>query len=474
MDKVSNIFVQAKKKVNKTPKTLINLSASGADNKFFMAQEPWEKSISKENYKQQSLFNKFWICCKESRIESPNSFYGCFYMGPFDESLSQTLAHNIRRTLLSELSGIAITAVEIEGVLHKFSNLPGIQETVLDILCNLQNIVLSQTNQNLVHVPIGYLRVRGPGVVKASDFLLPSGIQCVNPEQYIATLNEDGVLNMKIFINEGKNYIKQKPKNSFKQVNLEEKSESIQSTGQNRIYLDSVFMPVTKVNTMVQNNNKCTDNLFENNIRASGGAEMFKINPEFSINTYSPEGSLTATNTDKHNTNYDENSNETETINFKNARVSFNSDVFGKTSSFYKSQKKDSKGIDLQSGLDTSFGFYKAPLFRTINSSTVQNTTNPLESFITLSEIKKKQQTKQCHIIIEIWTNGSIHPRTALSNCLNFLSRTFGILENVKILGSMFKSDVIYGKVLSQNTKVNIKLSGNALANQTNKFSVLN
>ena len=101
-----------------------------------------QKSIA--NVLNKYVFNKFFICCKESRIESPTSFYGCFYIGPFDDSLSQTLAHNIRRTLLSQLSGFAITAVEIDGVLHKFSNLPGIKENVLDILCNVQNLVLKE------------------------------------------------------------------------------------------------------------------------------------------------------------------------------------------------------------------------------------------------------------------------------------------------------------------------------------------
>jgi len=56
---------------------------------------------------------------------------------------------------------------------------------------------------------------------------------------------------------------------------------------------------------------------------------------------------------------------------------------------------------------------------------------------------------KQSHIVVEIWTNGSIHPREALKNSLQFLSTTFVSLENVKMLGAMFKSDVTYTKVLN-------------------------
>ena len=119
----------------------------------------------------------FFIACKESRIETNTSFYGCFYLGPFDDSLSQTLANDLRRTLLSELTGLAITSVEIEGVLHKFSNLPGMKESVLDLICNLQSIVLKKKeigNTNITYrktkkTYTGFLNVSGPRVFKTSS-----------------------------------------------------------------------------------------------------------------------------------------------------------------------------------------------------------------------------------------------------------------------------------------------------------------
>lgn len=154
---------------------------------------------------------KFLISCKESRIETNRSFYSSFIVGPFHASESITLANTIRRSLLSELSGIAIISVQIEGVAHEYSNLPGIKDSVLDILLNLREIVLKKLSKTM-RPQVGYLRVRGPGTVYARDLCLPPFIQCVDPEQYIATLADNGVLNMKFIITEGNNYLKGKPK----------------------------------------------------------------------------------------------------------------------------------------------------------------------------------------------------------------------------------------------------------------------
>lgn len=150
--------------------------------------------------------SQFFISCKESRIETNKSFYGCFYLGPFEPSQSITIANALRRTLLSELYGLAIVSVEIEGATHEYSTLPGIKDSVLDILLNLKEIVLKKTIKNF-KPQVGYLRVRGPGVVRASHFHLPSFIQCVDPNQYIATLADNGFLNMKFIIEYGNKWL---------------------------------------------------------------------------------------------------------------------------------------------------------------------------------------------------------------------------------------------------------------------------
>jgi DNA-directed RNA polymerase alpha subunit len=163
------------------------------------------------------------LSCIESRVENNRSFYGRFQLGPFDLGQGLTVATALRRTLLSELTGLAITAVAIRGASHEYSTLCGVRESVLDILLNLKQIVFSlveseldndfsynlSNKQSLAKSQIGFLKVYGPGIVKAQDIKLPSAIQCVDPDQYIATLASNGTLEIRFIISEGKNYIVQ-------------------------------------------------------------------------------------------------------------------------------------------------------------------------------------------------------------------------------------------------------------------------
>ena len=145
--------------------------------------------------------SQFFISCKESKIENNRSFYGCFNIGPFEPSQSITIANALRRTLLSELYGLSIISVEMEGVTHEYSNLNGVKDSILDILLNLKDIVLKKTiNTVNIKPQIGYLKIRGPGVIRAAHLKLPPFIQSVDPDQYIATLTHDGFLNMKFII----------------------------------------------------------------------------------------------------------------------------------------------------------------------------------------------------------------------------------------------------------------------------------
>lgn len=172
---------------------------------------------------------KIFITCKESKIESNHSFYGSFYIGPFNEAQSLTVANALRRSLLSDCVGLGMTSVIIENVSHEYSTLPGVRDSILDILLNLKEIVFKK-KQNLWQIYkkkgffsiyeelgslylnpfVGYLKIRGPGIIRAKDLCLPPFIQCVDPNQYIATLAHDGYLNMKFVITEGKGYKVQK------------------------------------------------------------------------------------------------------------------------------------------------------------------------------------------------------------------------------------------------------------------------
>jgi DNA-directed RNA polymerase subunit alpha len=245
------------------------------------------KQISRKNtHIRLSTNQALFVSCRESRIENSRSLYGCFYLGPFSAEQSLTVANAIRRTLLSELKGCAITSVEIEGATHEYSTLPGIKDSVLDILLNLKEIVL-KSEFNFKRPQYIYLKVIGPGVVRSKDLKLPAFVQCVDPNQYIATLADNGILTMKIKIEEGKNYLIQKPVNFQKNLSsvskellikklvhlkkqlnqskgtkIELKDEKFSSTlikDNNRVkkntqtlFIDAVFMPIQKVNYMIE------------------------------------------------------------------------------------------------------------------------------------------------------------------------------------------------------------------------------
>ena len=150
------------------------------------------------------------LSCIESRVENSRNFYGRFQLGPFVLGQGLTIANSLRRSLLSEISGLAITAVEIEGVAHEYSTIEGIRESVLDILLNIKQIVLTSDFQ-IQEPQVAFLQVQGPGIVQAKDIKLPISIQSVDPEQYIATLLYDGLLKIKFMICRGKNYLVQTP-----------------------------------------------------------------------------------------------------------------------------------------------------------------------------------------------------------------------------------------------------------------------
>jgi DNA-directed RNA polymerase alpha subunit len=147
----------------------------------------------------------FEIRCDESRLETTNLIYGKFTLGPFLPGQATTFGNALRRSLLAELSGLAITAFEIIGVMQEFSTLPGLRESILDLSLNLKQIVLTGVLPHSTP-PIGFLNVRGPAIIKAIDLKLPAGVYCASPNQYIATLGSNGMLHLKFIVSVGKGY----------------------------------------------------------------------------------------------------------------------------------------------------------------------------------------------------------------------------------------------------------------------------
>jgi DNA-directed RNA polymerase subunit alpha len=219
-------------------------------------------------------FRDFFLGCKDCVLENPRSFYGSFSLGPFKNSQSLTIANALRRTLLTEITNIAITHIEIDGVFHEYSTIEGVRESVLDILLNFKQIVL-KTSIPLSKPLFGYLNVRGPGIVRASDFKLPPHIHTVDPDQYIATLNENGNLSLKFTISDVLNTHEFFPlkKNGILEKMSDLKLRSLPQSGPihffeekkgidnfqkknkktNSLWVDPNLNPIVKVNYLIQN-----------------------------------------------------------------------------------------------------------------------------------------------------------------------------------------------------------------------------
>lgn len=150
------------------------------------------------------------LSCIESKVIHPTQFYGRFELGKFATGQALTVANTLRRSLLSQLPGVAITLVNIENILHEYENIPGSNESALNLLLNLKKVVFTSEFESF-KPQIGFINITGPCVVTAADLKLPFFISCVNPDQYLTTLTEDGQLDITFLLNCGKNYINHSP-----------------------------------------------------------------------------------------------------------------------------------------------------------------------------------------------------------------------------------------------------------------------
>ena len=162
--------------------------------------------------------------------------YGKFILEPLERGYGITLGNSLRRILLSSLPGVAVTTVKIENVLHEFSTIPGVKEDVTEIILNLKKLSAKIHNDDKKVIRI---EVEGEGVITAGDIIADGDVEILNPDLYIATLSDDGKLNMEITIASGRGY-----------VSAEKNKEPGQPIG--IIPVDSIFTPVTKVNFTVE------------------------------------------------------------------------------------------------------------------------------------------------------------------------------------------------------------------------------
>ncbi len=129
---------------------------------------------------------------------------GSFTVEPLDRGFGYTFGNSLRRVLLSSLVGAAVTSVRIEGVAHEFSTINGVTEDVTDIVLNLKDIVCRMhTDAGEIEAP---LIANGPGEITAKDIDLPSGVEILNPDAHIATLEKRAKLEMYLTIGRGRGY----------------------------------------------------------------------------------------------------------------------------------------------------------------------------------------------------------------------------------------------------------------------------
>lgn len=144
---------------------------------------------------------------KPKRIEldqkSYTGSYGKFVCEPLERGFGITIGNSLRRILLSSLQGSAIVSVKCDGVLHEFSTIPGVLEDMSDIVLNLKEVRLKlvDAEEAVIH-----LRKQGEGEATAGDIETDASIEILNPEQHIATLNEEGLLELEMVVRVGKGY----------------------------------------------------------------------------------------------------------------------------------------------------------------------------------------------------------------------------------------------------------------------------
>jgi len=172
----------------------------------------------------------------EVEAETLSATYGKFYAQPFERGFGTTIGNALRRVLLSSIEGAAITAVKIEGVLHEFSSLPGVVEDVTDIILNLKQIPIKM---HTTEEKILALDVTRKGQATAAELQGDSTIEILEPDAPIATLSENGKLQMEMRVSMGRGYVSA-------DKNFDEE------LGIGYIPIDSVHSPVRRVNYHVE------------------------------------------------------------------------------------------------------------------------------------------------------------------------------------------------------------------------------
>lgn len=163
--------------------------------------------------------------------------YGRFVAEPFERGFGLTIGNALRRVLLASIRGAAITAVEIEGVYHEFSVMPGVVEDVSDVILNLKEVRLRMEEEEPRRIR---LNIKGPKTVTAGDLETDGNVTILNPKHHLAQLQKDAKLTAEMIVKKGRGYVPA-------ERNAEE------SLGTQFIPMDAMFSPLRRVNFQIEN-----------------------------------------------------------------------------------------------------------------------------------------------------------------------------------------------------------------------------
>lgn len=177
------------------------------------------------------------------KVQSESIYHSRIVLEPLERGYGYTLGNALRRILLGSMPGAAITEVTIDGVLHEYSTLDGVQEDVVDILLNLKQVAIKLTTGKEATLTLHKV---GPGIVTAGDIQLTHGQEIINPNFVIATLNESATLNMTLKVERGIGF---RSTDTFLNPDLEE----LEKKSVGKLKIDASFSPVLKVAYYVEN-----------------------------------------------------------------------------------------------------------------------------------------------------------------------------------------------------------------------------
>jgi len=171
-------------------------------------------------------------------VQSMSPVHARVVMEPFERGYGHTLGNALRRILLSSMPGYAATEVNIDGVLHEYSTIDGVQEDVVDILLNLKGVVFKLHNREEATL---HLAKDGEGIVRAGHIAVSHDVEIVNPDHVIAHVSAGGKLSMELKVEKGRGYVP---------GNLRQIGDSNKSIGS--LVLDASFSPVRRVSYFVE------------------------------------------------------------------------------------------------------------------------------------------------------------------------------------------------------------------------------